>query len=87
MQHLAELIFIIAGSGVVLLLSLRHRRLSSKERSATATAAFGLLLCGRYAALIHNPTNWVFAIGVGGMMLHLAYYNLGFADEQQVSAE
>ena len=27
------------------------RRLSEKDRSAAATAAFGLFLCGRYSAL------------------------------------
>ena len=87
LNEMAELIFIIGGLAVVLLLVLRMRRLSSKERNTAATAAVGLFLCGRYAALIHNDLNWLFVGGVGFMMFLLAYNNLGFDRNPQFKAE
>jgi hypothetical protein len=61
------------------------RRLSSKRRNAAATAAFGLFLCGRYAALIQSDANWIFTLGVGFLMFLLAYNNLGFDRARQVA--
>lgn len=80
-SRVAELVFVISGVIVGLLSLLRMRRLSNKEGSAAAAAAFGLLLCGRYAALIHGDADWIFTIAVGLMMALLAYNSLGFDHE------
>lgn len=86
-NEVGELIFMIGGAMVALLLMIRMRRLSGKERNAAVTAAVGLFLCGRYAALIQTAASWIFAVGVGVMMFVLAYNSLGFAHARNVQAD
>ena len=86
MNEVAEFIFITGGVIVVALLLLRSRRVSRREQSATATAAFGLFLCGRHAGLVQGDANWIFTIAVGAMMFLLAFSNLGFGTEQRTAA-
>jgi hypothetical protein len=83
----AEMAFILSGLAVAILLLLRNRRLNQRDAGAAATAAFGLFLCGRYAALTHGGANWMFTVGVGFMMALLAYNSLGFSEEAQPAAE
>ena len=74
----AELAFIIAGALLVLILAMRARRLGVAQRNAVAAGVFGLILCGRYAALIDSVANWIFVFGCAGVFAVLALNNLGF---------
>ena len=77
----------VMAVSVVVLLGRRKLRLTTKDRNSTVTAVFGLMLCGRYAAFVHNPFDWVFIIAVGCLMLQHAYNSLGFTDEQRGPAK
>jgi len=86
-------IFMLAGAVLLFLLSKRARRMSSRERNAVVTAIFGLFLCGKYTLLIDQSDKWVrvslewiWVIGIGGMMVMLAYANLGSAKREANSA-
>jgi multisubunit Na+/H+ antiporter MnhB subunit len=79
-----EMVFVVVGAIVVLLMCVRIRRLSERDRNAAATAAFGLFLCARYSALISGAANWIFAIAVGFLMALLAYQSLNLRSEPQI---
>ena len=83
----AEWVFIIGGLIVALLGLFRLWPLSSKESYAAATAATGLILCGRYAALIQSDTDRIFTVGVGAMMFILAYNSFGLEHGTHIAAE
>lgn len=76
LNEVLEMAFAILGVIVVLLACLKMRRLSDRDTTAAAAAAFGLLLCARYSVLVHGAADWLFTFGVGGMMLFLAYNSL-----------
>ena len=82
-NEIGDMIFVAGGFIVALLLLLRIRRVSSKDVNAAVAAAFGLFLCGRYAAVIQGNANWTFTIGVAFLMALLAYRSLGFGSKPQ----
>lgn len=85
-NEIAELIFVTSGVIVILLLLLTMRRLSERDRIAASASAFGLFLCGGYAALIQSGGNWLFALGVASLMVGLAYTSLRSEREPQIGA-
>jgi hypothetical protein len=78
--------FLIVGVLVIVVFCFRMRRLGERDRTAVVTAAFGLFLCARYSALIHDTASWVFVVGVGFLMGLLAYSSFNFRAEPRVEA-
>lgn len=78
LNQMAEMTFAIGGLLVALLLALRGRSLSPKERISASTAAFGLFLCARYAAIARDIPDALFVTPIAFMMFLLAYNSLGF---------
>jgi hypothetical protein len=79
-NQVAAFAFNIAGVSLVLFLALRARRLGVAQRNAVAAGVFGLILCGRYAALIDSVANWLFVVGCAGVFVVLGVNNLSFAN-------